>query len=722
MAKHQIDIINTTSDLTWDFRSKTVDGIEVVLDPSNWMPIADLASMVSGKGASLIGIQDAGGLFLAADVEEALQELKELADANAAGVGARWSMVDLAVAPATMPAHTSDGAGSGKTLTGSANGALTLQSYVWSVGDRILLAATDADGVGLPYADHGIYIVTDPGSSDDPFVLTRASDADGQSDFVQNKTVFVESGISAGSTYSLGSSDVVVDSTALVFNKIATSAIPNASISTAKLAPLSVTNAKIDADAVSTMKIQDSAVTDAKIDGMSASKLSGSVPNANISSASISQHEGDLTISESQISDLQTYALQSLLDTEANAISALELLSGVAGDVDLGAFNGATIADDSSVKQALQALETSLENKSSIADHDSNENLISALYQLMGVSSGEIDMGEWIGSTSLPADADVKAIFTEIGARIDLGATNFQALQTAVGASSASNDTTMVDLALTGGVSEGEKELAVPLQAGDALYDQWGIVNIQILYPVFVVELEFQNQTKRDVFLASASSVTIEGVEAQVSSGQAQGLDKIGWMTFMAPGLFSAMSGAIDWTATVSDTSAGADLGSFTGSTIADDATVKDALQALETSLETKAADSDLSVAEGRLDAHDVAFEGVERFKYATVSYSAAGGVMDICEIPANAQILEVRVKVKVAFDGVNPEFSVGHTGDEAALAGLAEFEADDATPGANPQTLATWYENGSSQMFRAYLSLTGATQGEALVGIRYVG
>ncbi len=719
MAKHQIDLINTTADVTWDFSLKTVDGVEVVLDPATVVRLGDLASQLNGDGAALVGIEDAGGLFLASDVEAALQELKELADANAAGVGARWTMVDLAVAPAELPNYTGNGAGVGKTLTGDSNGALTLQSYSWQVGDRVLLAAVNADGIGAPFADHGIYDVTDPGDVTSPFVLTRSADADQETDFVQNKVVFIESGTNAGSYYSQGTDGVVVDSTSIVFNRIATSAIPNGAIVTAKIAPLAVTAQKLDADSVTSAKIVDGAVLDAKIDGMAASKLSGSVPNVNISSGSVVQHEGDLSIEESQITDLQAYALDTARVVNSNAIADLETLSGVNGGLSMGAFSGSTIGDSSSVKQALQALETSLENKSSIADHDSNENLIAALTQLTGAGSSATDMGSWT-NLSLPADADIKAILEEVGSRIDEGAVNFQALQTAVGASTSSNDTTMVDLALVGGVGSGEKELSAELEAGDALYDQWGIKNIQILYAFFVVELEFTTQTKRDIFLASASSFTIEGVQATVANGVAQGVDKIGFMTSMAPGLFSAMSAAVDWTVTVSDTSAGADLGSFNGSIIADDSTVKVALQALETEVETKASEADLTVAEGRLDDHDADFLGVERFFFATVNYNAGQDVV-ICDMPAGAQIMEVRVKIKAAFDGVTPMMSVGHDGDESALAPDSEFDLADASAGGNPQTLAAWYENSTQKDFKVYLNLTGATQGQALVGIRYI-
>lgn len=717
MAKHQIDLINTTSDVTWDFRTKMVDGVEVVLDPTNWMPISDLASMISGQGASLIGIEDAGGLFLASDVEAALQELKDLADSNAAGVGARWSMVDLAVAPATMPVYTADGAGAGKTLTGNSNGALTLQSYVWSPGDRILLAATDGDGVGLPFADHGIYIVTDSGSSDDPFVLTRASDCDGQSDFVQNKTVFVESGTYAGSTFSQGTADVVVDSTAVVFNKIATSAIPNGSVSTQKLATFAVTNSKLDADSVSTAKIQDGAVLDAKIDGMAASKLAGLVPDANISATSVAQHEDSLVIAESQISDLQAYALDTARLANFNAIADLETLTGVDG-IQLGAFTGSTIGDSSSIKAALQSLETSLESKSSNAEHNSNQNLIAALTQLTGVGNAATDMGSWVNN-SLPADADLKAIFEEIGRRTDLGTVNFQALQTAVGASATSVDTVMlnVPMGLTSGFLYKRPD---DFEAGDPLFDAWGITTTRIDLGDYEFEMKFENATKKAVFLASASSITVEGKTLQVADAIDFSFDMIKWSSYDSIELFGAANAATTWDIAVSDASAGADLGSFAGSTIADDTTVKGALQDLETAHETRASQADMTAAEARLDAHDDAFQGVERFFFATVAYSAAGGVQEICEVPAGAQILEVRAKVKTAFDGVDPQFSVGHDGDQAALAGLLEFEAADASAGANPQTLAAWYENGSTQMFKAYLDLSSATQGEVLVGIRY--
>jgi hypothetical protein len=729
MAKHQIDLVNTTNDITYDFRTKTIGGVEIVLDPSNWMPVADLASMLAGEGASLIGIEDAGGLFIAGDVETALAELKELADANAAGVGARWTMVDLAVAPAELPTYTSNGAGVGKTLTGDSNGGLTLQSYAWSVGDRILVASVNADGIGTPFADHGIYDVSDPGDTNSPFVLTRSADCDQETDFVQNKNVFVESGSNAGSFYSLGSASVVVDSTSIVFNRIATSAIPNSSVVTAKLGPLAVTSSKLDADSVATSKIIDGAVTDAKIDTMSAPKLTGTIADARIAATSVVQHEDAIAITEAQVTDLQDYALDTARVANFNAIADLETLTGVES-TQLGAFTGTTIADSSSIKAALQALETSVESKSTNAEHNSNENLIAALTQLTGAGAAATDMGSWLNN-SLPVDADIKAVFEEIGRRTDLGTINFQALQTAVGAATSSVDTIMTDVPMSAGSGFIYKR-PDDFSAGDALFDTWGIVQVRIDLSDYEFEMTFENATKKAVFLASASSVTVEGKTVQVADAIDFSFDMIKWDSYDSIELFGAAAAATDWDITVSDASAGANLGSFTGATIADDSTVKGALQALETSLETKAPQAsvgaiptpvyygdaaDDTVGE-HLEAIDAAMASVERFVYATVNYN--GGDVVIAEMPAGAQILEVRVKIKAAFDGVTPMMSVGHAGDEAALAPDSEFELGDATSGGNPQVLAAWYENSTAKDFKAFLNLTGATQGQALVAIRY--
>lgn len=72
-----------------------------------------------------------------------------------------------------LPANTySNGSsGVGATLTGSANGALTVDGVVVATGERILVAGE------YNQANNGIYIVTQAGSSSSAYILTRSTDA-----------------------------------------------------------------------------------------------------------------------------------------------------------------------------------------------------------------------------------------------------------------------------------------------------------------------------------------------------------------------------------------------------------------------------------------------------------------------------------------------------------------------------------------------------------------
>ena len=59
-------------------------------------------------------------------------------------------------------------------------------------------------------------------------------------------------------------------------------------------------------------------------------------------------------------------SLTTLINANETHIDNLATLTGVAKDeVDLGTFSGVTIADDQTIKEALQALETSVESKGS---------------------------------------------------------------------------------------------------------------------------------------------------------------------------------------------------------------------------------------------------------------------------------------------------------------------------------------------------------------------
>jgi hypothetical protein len=97
---------------------------------------------------------------------------KEYADALASGIHFHEA-VDLATT-AALPANTyNNGAsGVGATLTANANGALSVDSTLTVVGNRILVK-NEANG-----SRNGVYVVTQVGSGGAPYILTRATDMD----------------------------------------------------------------------------------------------------------------------------------------------------------------------------------------------------------------------------------------------------------------------------------------------------------------------------------------------------------------------------------------------------------------------------------------------------------------------------------------------------------------------------------------------------------------
>ena len=97
---------------------------------------------------------------------------KEYADAIASGIHFHEA-VNLATT-AALPANTYNNgtSGVGATLTGNANGALSVDSTLTIVAERILVK-NEAAG-----ANNGVYTVTQVGSAGTPYILTRATDFD----------------------------------------------------------------------------------------------------------------------------------------------------------------------------------------------------------------------------------------------------------------------------------------------------------------------------------------------------------------------------------------------------------------------------------------------------------------------------------------------------------------------------------------------------------------
>jgi hypothetical protein len=97
---------------------------------------------------------------------------KQYADAIASGIHFHEA-VNLATT-AALPANTYNNgtSGVGATLTGNANGALSVDSTLTTASERVLVK-NEAAG-----ANNGVYTVTQVGSAGTPYILTRATDFD----------------------------------------------------------------------------------------------------------------------------------------------------------------------------------------------------------------------------------------------------------------------------------------------------------------------------------------------------------------------------------------------------------------------------------------------------------------------------------------------------------------------------------------------------------------
>jgi hypothetical protein len=97
---------------------------------------------------------------------------KQYADAIASGIHFHEA-VELATT-AALPANTYNNgtSGVGATLTANANGALSVDSTVTVVSNRVLVKNE------VTQADNGVYVVTHVGSAGTPYILTRATDFD----------------------------------------------------------------------------------------------------------------------------------------------------------------------------------------------------------------------------------------------------------------------------------------------------------------------------------------------------------------------------------------------------------------------------------------------------------------------------------------------------------------------------------------------------------------
>ena len=265
---------------------------------------------------------------------------------------------------------------------------------------------------------------------------------------------------------------------------------------------------------------------------------------------------GNMTVNGTfAVSDMGTFVGSVISDNTslANALQQLETaveaaeessdfatLAGVGtSDTNLSTFTGTTISDNGSIKAGMQELETAVETKLDASAHTQASLSVDHLITLSGVADSADDLGTFTGST-ITDSSTIKTALQELETAVENAEESTQ-----IGV----NTDNINDINSTVGTSAGDTNIGT--FTGSTISDN-GTVKAGMQ------ELETSLETK-----APTSSIP---TQATLS---------------------------VDHLITLSGVAEGSDhLGTFSGSTIADNGTVKAGIQSLETAVETKAATS----------------------------------------------------------------------------------------------------------------------------------
>lgn len=173
----------------------------------------------TGDGSGLTGLNAsalASGTVPNARIDSSYWATKSYVDTAVQGLTPKPTA--RAATTAALPACTyaNGTSGVGATLTGNANGALTVDSYAVAAGDRVLVK-NQASGL-----QNGLYDVTQAGDGSHPFILTRNADMDTAAEF-QGAFVVVEDAGTANANslwVCTNSADPTVGTTAVVFAQL----------------------------------------------------------------------------------------------------------------------------------------------------------------------------------------------------------------------------------------------------------------------------------------------------------------------------------------------------------------------------------------------------------------------------------------------------------------------------------------------------------------------
>lgn len=258
-------------DLNTGIYSPAADQVGIATAGALRLLITDTLLRYNGND---VAVKNGDGTLTIADGTAATHAVtKQQLDSIAAGYDPKQSV--RVATTAALPANTR----TGNVLTASANGALAAQDGVsLALNDRILVK-DEATG-----ANNGLYYVSDLGSAETPWTLTRTTDADASSEVTGGLYVFVTEGTTnADSGWVLSTNDVItLNTTTLTFVQFTGAGqitAGNGLAKTGNTLDVNVDNTTIEINSdilrvkdlgISTAKIANDAVTYAKMQNISA--------------------------------------------------------------------------------------------------------------------------------------------------------------------------------------------------------------------------------------------------------------------------------------------------------------------------------------------------------------------------------------------------------------------------------------------------------------------
>ena len=363
----------------------------------------------------------------------------------------------------------------------------------------------------------------------------------------------------------------------------------------------------------------------------------GTLDTLNELAAAINDDANAYTTLTTAIAAVQTDVNTNESDADA-AIAANEVhidnaatLSGVAKDsTHLATFTGSTISDNVTIKAALQALETKVEAVQTDVDGNesdadtaiaANETHIDNAVTLTGVSKDSTNLGTFSGST-ISANGTIKAGIQELETAVETklnssgakAALDVDHLITLSGVSAAADDlgtfsgSTISD---SGTVKAALQELETKVEAvqtdvdgNESDADTAIALRATINSPTFTgtpaapTASAGTNTTQlaTTAFVTTAVANTIESAPGALDTLNelAAALNDDANFSTTVTNLINANETHIDNAVTLTGVAKdGTNLGTFTGSTITDNQTVKAALQLLETKVEAVQSDVD---------------------------------------------------------------------------------------------------------------------------------